>query len=71
MKQTPEQLFNQLSQEFAPKKDKEVINEALGQVITTQPINTFEPSNKEPFWSKFESSNSKLWSWGPFVKTYG
>ncbi len=55
MKQTPEQLFNQLSQEFAPKKDKEVINEALGQVITTQPINTFEPSNKEPFWSKFES----------------
>ena len=55
MKQTPEQLFNQLSQEFAPKKDKEVINEALGQVITTKPINTFEPSNKEPFWSKFES----------------
>jgi len=55
MKQTPNQLFEQLSKEFAPKKDKELINEELGQVVTLKPINTIEASPKEPFWTKFEN----------------
>ena len=55
MKQTPNQLFEQLSKEFAPKKDKELINEELGQVVTLKPINTIEASNKDPFWTKFEN----------------
>jgi len=55
MKQTPNQLFEQLSKEFAPKKDKELINEELGQVVTLKPINTIEASAKDPFWTKFEN----------------
>ena len=55
MKQTPEQLFEQLSKEFVPKKDKELINEELGQVVTLKPINTIEASAKDPFWTKFEN----------------
>ena len=55
MKQTPEQLFEQLSKEFAPKKEKEVINEELGGVVELKPINKIEPTTKEPFWTKFES----------------
>ena len=55
MKQTPEQLFEQLSKEFAPKKEKEVINEELGKVVELKPIAKLEPTTKEPFWTKFES----------------
>ena len=33
MKQTPEQLFEQLSKEFSPKKDKELIQEMLYEEI--------------------------------------
>ena len=55
MKQTPNQLFEQLSKEFSSKKDKELINEELGQVVTLKPINTIEASAKEPFWTKFEN----------------
>ena len=38
MKQTPEQLFNQLKEEFVPKKEKEAINEELGGVVELKPI---------------------------------
>jgi len=69
MKHTPEQLFEQLSQEFSPKKEKEVINEALGEVITIKPINTIEPSLKEPFWTKFESFLAEGNSLEPIVNT--
>ena len=69
MKHTPEQLFEQLSQEFAPKKEKEVINEALGEVITLKPINTIEASPKEPFWSKFESFLAEGGTLEPIVNT--
>ena len=55
MKQTSQELFEQLSKEFGPKKAKEVINEELGQVVTLKPINTIEASPKEPFWTKFEN----------------
>ena len=55
MKQTPNQLFEQLSKEFSSKKDKELINEELGQVVTLKPINTIEASAKDPFWTKFEN----------------
>jgi hypothetical protein len=55
MKQTPNQLFKQLSKEFSPKKDKELINEELGQIVTLKPINTIEASPKDPFWTKFEN----------------
>ena len=55
MKHTPNQLFEQLSKEFSSKKDKELINEELGQVVTLKPINTIEASAKEPFWTKFEN----------------
>ena len=55
MKQTPNELFKQLSGEFTPKKDKEVINEELGGVVDLKPITKMEPSTKEPFWKKFES----------------
>ena len=55
MKQTPNELFKQLSGEFTPKKDKEVINEELGGVVDLKPITKMESSTKEPFWKKFES----------------
>lgn len=55
MKQTPNQLFKQLSKEFSPKKGKELINEELGQIVTLKPINTIEASPKDPFWTKFEN----------------
>ncbi|MCP4971362.1 MAG: hypothetical protein GY932_12320, partial [Arcobacter sp.] len=55
MKNTPNQLFEQLSKEFSSKKDKELINEELGQVVTLKPINTIEASAKDPFWTKFEN----------------
>ena len=55
MKHTPNQLFEQLSKEFSSKKDKELINEELGQVVTLKPINTIEASAKDPFWTKFEN----------------
>lgn len=69
MKHTPEQLFEQLSQEFAPKKEKEVINEALGEVVTLKPINTIEASPKEPFWAKFESFLAEGGTLEPIVNT--
>ena len=55
MKHTPNQLFEQLSKEFSSKKDKELINEELGQIVTLKPINTIEASAKDPFWTKFEN----------------
>ena len=55
MKNTPNQLFEQLSKEFSSKKDKELLNEELGQIVTLKPINTIEASAKDPFWTKFEN----------------
>ncbi len=69
MKQTPNQLFEQLSKEFSPKKDKELINEELGQVITLKPINTIEASPKEPFWTKFENFLAEGGALEPIVNT--
>ena len=69
MKQTPNQLFEQLSKEFAPKKDKELINEELGQVVTLKPINTIEASNKDPFWTKFENFLAEGGTLDPIVNT--
>ena len=67
MKQTPEQLFEQLSQEFAPKKEKEVINEALGEVVTLKPINTIEPTPKADWENKFSQFLSEADSLEPIV----
>jgi len=69
MKQTPNQLFEQLSKEFSPKKDKELINEELGQVITLKPINTIEASAKDPFWTKFENFLAEGGTLDPIVNT--
>tara|TARA_Y100000114_G_scaffold148502_1_gene161520 strand:+ start:9 stop:1571 length:1563 start_codon:yes stop_codon:yes gene_type:complete len=69
MKQTPNELFKQLSKEFTPKKDKELINEEMGQVVTIKPINQIEPSLKEPFWTKFENFLSEGNSLEPIVNT--
>jgi len=69
MKQTPNQLFEQLSNEFAPKKDKELINEELGQVVTLKPINTIEASAKDPFWTKFENFLAEGGTLDPIVNT--
>ena len=55
MKQTPNELFEQLSGEFTPKKEKEVINEEIGKVVELKPITKLEPTVKEPFWTKFEN----------------
>jgi len=55
MKHTPNQLFEQLSKEFTSKKEKEVINEELGQIVTLKPLVQMESSIKEPFWTKFEN----------------
>ena len=59
MKQTPNQLFEQLSKEFSSKKDKELINEELGQIVTLKPLvnltsEDFNP-NKQAWESKFEN----------------
>ena len=69
MKQTPNQLFKQLSKEFTPKKDKELINEELGQVVTLKPINTIEASAKDPFWTKFENFLAEGGTLDPIVNT--
>ena len=55
MKHTPNQLFKKLSKEFSSKKDKELINEELGQIVTLKPLVQMEPTIKEPFWTKFEN----------------
>jgi len=55
MKQTPNQLFEQLSKEFSPKKAKEVINEELGKVVELKPLAKLESTVKDPFWTKFET----------------
>jgi len=55
MKQTPQELFEQLSKEFGPKKSKEVINEELGKVVELKPLAKLESTVKDPFWTKFES----------------
>ena len=69
MKQTPNQLFEQLSKEFSSKKDKELINEELGQVVTLKPINTIEASAKDPFWTKFENFLAEGGTLEPIVNT--
>ena len=69
MKQTPNQLFEQLSKEFSPKKDKKLINEELGQVVTLKPINTIEASAKDPFWTKFENFLAEGGTLNPIVNT--
>ena len=69
MKQTPEQLFNQLKEEFVPKKEKEAINEELGGVVELKPIAKIEPTTKEPFWTKFESFLAEGNSLEPIVNT--
>ena len=67
MKQTPEQLFEQLSKEFTPKKEKEVINEALGEVVTLKPINTIEPTPKTDWENKFSQFLNEADSLEPIV----
>ena len=69
MKQTPEQLFNQLKEEFVPKKEKEAINEELGGVVELKPIAKIESTTKEPFWTKFESFLAEGNSLEPIVNT--
>ena len=69
MKHTPNQLFEQLSKEFSSKKDKELINEELGQVVTLKPINTIEASAKDPFWTKFENFLAEGGTLDPIVNT--
>ena len=69
MKQTPEQLFNQLKEEFIPKKEKEAINEELGGVVELKPIAKIESTTKEPFWTKFESFLAEGNSLEPIVNT--
>jgi hypothetical protein len=69
MKQTPNQLFEQLSKEFSSKKDKELINEELGQIVTLKPINTIEASAKDPFWTKFENFLAEGGTLEPIVNT--
>ena len=69
MKQTPNQLFEQLSKEFSPKKDKELINEELGQVVTLKPVNTIDANPKEPFWTKFENFLAEGEALEPIVNT--
>ena len=69
MKQTPQELFEQLSKEFSPKKAKEIINEALGEVVTLKPINTIEASIKDPFWTKFENFLAEGGTLDPIVNT--
>jgi hypothetical protein len=69
MKQTPQELFEQLSKEFGPKKAKEVINEELGKVVELKPLVQLEPTAKEPFWSKFENFLAEGGSLDPIVNT--
>ena len=69
MKQTPQELFEQLSKEFSPKKAKEIINEALGEVITIKPINQIEASPKDAFWTKFENFLAEGGTLDPIVNT--
>ena len=69
MKQTPQQLFEQLSKEFDSKKAKEVINEELGKVVELKPLVQLEPTAKEPFWSKFENFLAEGGSLDPIVNT--
>ena len=59
MKQTPNELFNKLTEKFNPKKEKEVINEELGKIVTLKPLvqltsEDFNP-NKQAWESKFEN----------------
>lgn len=69
MKQSPNELFEQLSKEFTPKKEKGLINEELGKVVELKPIAQIEPSLKEPFWTKFESFLAEGNSLDPIVNT--
>ncbi len=69
MKHTSNQLFEQLSKKFSPKKNKELINEELGQVVTLKPINTIEASAKDPFWTKFENFLAEGGTLEPIVNT--
>ena len=59
MKNTPNELFNKLTEKFNPKKEKEVINEELGKIVTLKPLvqltsEDFNP-NKQAWESKFEN----------------
>ena len=67
MKQTSQQLFEQLSKEFSPKKEKEIINEELGQVVTMKPINTIEPRAKADWENKFAQYLNEADSLEPIV----
>ena len=69
MKQTPNQLFEQLSKEFNSKKEKEVINEELGKIVTLKPLVQMEASPKEPFWTKFENFLAEGGTLDPIVNT--
>ena len=69
MKQTPEQLFNRLSEEFSPKKEKEVINEDIGGVVELKPIVKLESTTKDKFWTNFENFLSEGDSLEPIVNT--
>ena len=65
MKQTPNQLFEQLSKEFSPKKDKELSKnlnhgeELVGDV--TQEIKLQPKMIKETGWADFLALNESKW----------
>jgi len=69
MKQTPNELFNKLTKKFNPKKEKEIINEELGQIVTLKPLVQLEASPKEPFWTKFENFLAEGGTLDPIVNT--
>jgi len=69
MKNTPNELFNKLTEKFNPKKEKEVINEELGKVIELKPLVQLEPTAKEPFWTKFENFLAEGGTLDPIVNT--
>ena len=75
MKQTPNQLFKQLSKEFSSKKSKELINEELGQIVTLKPLvqltsEDFNP-NKQAWETKYEQfvNEERAKSLSPVVNT--
>jgi len=69
MKQTSNELFNKLTKKFNPKKEKKIINEELGKIITLKPLVQMEASPKEPFWTKFETFLAEGGTLDPIVNT--
>ena len=70
-----ENLFKQLTEKFAPAKEKESINEALGQIVTLKPLvqltsEDFNP-NKQAWETKYEQfvNEERAKSLSPVVNT--